>query len=194
MSMSRHIARRWSSRPRRLASELAGMATSEARLPIWSAVLGRRAQGSDFDAAYWGRNLREPVRFADAVNGLLDADISIFVELGPHPVLLHAIEQTAHARGERATTISCARREDDESAAFLSALGQLWTAGYPLAWDRVLPKPGRFVSLPLYPWQREKHWAPTANLVSASAARAEPEAPRDEEALSWLYTQAVEGQ
>jgi phthiocerol/phenolphthiocerol synthesis type-I polyketide synthase B len=171
-----------------LASELAGMATNDARLPIWSAVLGGRAQGSDFDAVYWSRNLREPVRFADAVNGLFDADISIFVELGPHPVLLHAIEQTALARGAPATTICCARREDGESAAFLSALGQLWTAGYPLAWDRVLPKPGRFVPLPLYPWQRERHWAPTANRVSASV-RTAPEAPRDEEALSWLYAQ-----
>jgi len=172
-----------------LASELAGMSTSDARLPIWSAVRGGRAQGSDFDAAYWGRNLREPVRFADAVNGLLDADISIFVELGPHPVLLHAIEQTAHARGVQATTISCARREKNDCAALLSAFGQLWTAGYPLAWDRVLPKPGRFVSLPLYPWQREKHWAPTANIVSGSVARLAPEVPRDEEALSWIYTQ-----
>jgi phthiocerol/phenolphthiocerol synthesis type-I polyketide synthase B len=172
-----------------LASELAGMATSDAWLPIWSAVLGGRAQGSDFDAVYWSRNLRGPVRFADAVNGLLDADILIFVELGPHPVLLHAIEQTALARGRRATTISCARREGGESSAFLSALGQLWTAGYPLAWDRVLPKPGRFVPLPLYPWQRERHWAPTANRGSASVVRTAPEAPRDEDALNWLYTQ-----
>ncbi len=172
-----------------LAAELAGMATSDAQVPIWSAVRGGRAQGSDFDAVYWGRNLREPVRFAGAVNELLDADISIFVELGPHPVLLHAIEETAQMRGGEATTISCSRREENESASFLTALGQLWTAGYPLAWDRVLPKPGRFVSLPLYPWQREKHWAPTANIVSGSVARLAPEVPRDEEALSWIYTQ-----
>ena len=91
-----------------LESELAGMATSEARLPIWSAVLGGRARGSEFGASYWGRNLREPVRFADAVNEMLDADVSIFVELGPHPVLLHAIEQTAQARGAQVTTIPCA--------------------------------------------------------------------------------------
>src|SRR5271170_706089 len=47
-------------------------------------------------------------------------------------------------------------REEGESAALLSALGRLWTAGYPPAPDRVLPKPGRFVPLPLYPWRREK--------------------------------------
>jgi phthiocerol/phenolphthiocerol synthesis type-I polyketide synthase B len=173
-----------------LASELAGMAADDACVPIWSTVLGERAHGGDFGAAYWGRNLREPVRFADAVDGMLKADISIFVELGPHPVLLHAIEQTARARGERATTIACGRREAGESSAFLSALGRLWAAGHPLAWDRVLPSPGRFVSLPLYPWQREKHWAVNANRISAGSARQAPESPRDEEALSWLYAQA----
>jgi phthiocerol/phenolphthiocerol synthesis type-I polyketide synthase B len=173
-----------------LASELAGMAADDACVPIWSTVLGERAHGGDFGAAYWGRNLREPVRFADAVDGMLKAGISIFVELGPHPVLLHAIEQTARARGERATTIACGRREAGESSAFLSALGRLWAAGHPLAWDRVLPSPGRFVSLPLYPWQRERHWAATANRVSAASSRHAPEPPRHEEALSWLYTQA----
>jgi acyl transferase domain-containing protein len=172
-----------------LASELAGMSTSDDRLPIWSTVLGRRARGDELGAAYWGRNLREPVLFADALNGVLDADISIFVELGPHPILLHAVEQTAHARGAQATTVACGRREEGESAAFLSALGRLWTAGYPIAWDRVLPGAGRLVSLPLYPWQREKHWASIANRLSASSARNAPPAPRDEEALSWLYTQ-----
>ena len=168
----------------RLVSELAGMPASDSRVPIWSTVLGRRARGNDFSAAYWGRNLREPVLFADALDGLLDADISVFVELGPHPVLLHAIEQAAHARGVRATTVACCRREEGEGAAFLSALGQLWTAGYPLAWDRILPEAGRLVPLPLYPWQRERHWASIADRVSASSV---PVIARDEEALSWVY-------
>ena len=167
-----------------LASELAGMSTSYDRLP--NLVDGSRQTRARrrVGAAYWGRNLREPVLFADALNGVLDADISIFVELGPHPILLHAVEQTAHARGAQATTVACGRREEGESAAFLSALGRLWTAGYPIAWDRVLPGAGRLVSLPLYPWQREKHWASIANRLSASSARNAPPAPRDEEALS----------
>lgn len=170
-----------------LAAELTGMDTLDGRLPIWSTVLGRRAQGSEFGAAYWGRNLREPVLFSEVVNELLDADISLFVELGPHPILLHAIEQNALARGVQVTTAACGRHSEGESAAFLSALGQLWTAGCQLAWDRILAKPGGFVSLPLYPWQRERHWAPAANRVSGPAAYTVPEAPRDEEALSWLY-------
>ena len=61
--------------------------------------------------------------FADALNGVLDAGISIFVELGPHPILLHAVEQTAHARGAQATTVGCGRREEGESAALLSPWG-----------------------------------------------------------------------
>ena len=173
----------------RLVAELVGMPTNVERVPIWSTVLGRQARGDDFNAAYWGRNLREPVLFADSLNGLLDAGMTIFVELGPHPVLLHAVEQTAQARGAQATTVACCRREEGERAAFLSALGQLWVAGYPLAWDRILPANSPFVPLPLYPWQRERHWAAIANRVSASSARKAAHAPRDEEALSWLYAQ-----
>ncbi len=171
-----------------LASALAGMPTSGERVPIWSTVLGRRASGDEFTAAYWGRNLREPVLFSDAINGLLDADISVFVELGAHPVLLHAIEQTARARGSQARMIACGRREERDSAAILSALGTLWAAGYPIAWNRVLPGKGRLASLPLYPWQREGHWAAIADRGSAAPARNASAAPRDEEAQGWLYS------
>jgi phthiocerol/phenolphthiocerol synthesis type-I polyketide synthase B len=172
-----------------LAGELAGMDAVDGSLPIWSTVLGRQAKGSEFGASYWGRNLREPVLFYQAVDGLLDAGISLFVELGPHPILLHAIEQTAGAKGASVTTVACGRNSEGESAAFLSALGQLWSAGCHLSWDRVLPKSGRFVPLPLYPWQREKHWAPIANRISASEASITPKRQPDQESLNWLYTQ-----
>ena len=154
-----------------LATELAGMSTSDACVPIWSTVLGRRAPGSEFDAAYWGRNLREPVLFADALGSVVDAGISVFIELGPHPILLHAVEQTARASGAQATTVACARREEGENAALLAALGRLWVAGYPVAWDRIHPGAGQLVSLPHYPWQRERHWASIAKLVPTAAAR-----------------------
>jgi phthiocerol/phenolphthiocerol synthesis type-I polyketide synthase B len=172
-----------------LVGELAGLSPVDGDVPIWSTVLGRRAEGSEFGTAYWGRNLREPVLFAEAVNELLDTGISLFVELGPHPVLLHAIEQTAGTRGVPATTVACGRNSEGEGAAFLSALGQLWSGGCQLAWGRILTNPGRFASLPLYPWQRERHWAPTANRVSASLVHAATQSSPDHEALSWIYAQ-----
>ena len=85
-----------------LAAELAGLATAAARIPIYSTVLARRAEGREFDAAYWARNLRQPVLFdARRARAARQTASTVFVELGPHPVLLPSVEQTAQsaARG-----------------------------------------------------------------------------------------------
>ena len=172
---------------RELAADLVGLMPSEARIPIWSTMLGRRAEGREFDAAYWGCNLSRTVRFTDAVSQLLEEGVSIFVELGPHPVLLHAVTQTAQALGHEAITVACGRREEKEQAAALVALGQLWAAGYPVEWDRVMPDRGPIVSLPLYPWQRSRHWPEGAEIASSSPqARAVSPRP-DAESRGWLF-------
>ena len=173
---------------RELSADLAGLAPGQAHIPIWSTVLGCRAEGHEFDAAYWGRNLRETVRFTDAVGGLLEAGISHFVELGPHPILLHSVEQTAQSLGCEATAVACGRRDEGEQAALLTALGQLWVAGYPVAWDRVMPGRGCPVELPLYPWQRERHWFEGLEAVSPAARVSRAANPRlDDESRNWLY-------
>lgn len=171
-----------------LVADLAGLAPSDADMPIWSTVAGRRIEGHEFDAAYWGRNLRQPVRFADAARGLLEAGVTHFVELGPHPILLHAVAQTAQSFGYEATTAACGRREEGEQASILTAIGQLWATGYPVDWDRATPGRGRFVSLPLYPWRRERYWVEGLDQTSSLAGRARTSAPRiDDESRNWLY-------
>ena len=98
-----------------LSADLVGLAPGEARVPIWSTVLGRRAEGHEFDAAYWGRNLRQTVRFTDAVSQLLEDGVSIFVELGPHPILLQSVQQTAQSLGHEAITVACGRARGGRS-------------------------------------------------------------------------------
>ena len=170
-----------------LSADLAGLTPGEARIPIWSTTLGRRAEGCEFDAAYWGRNLRETVRFTDAVCQLFEDGVSIFVELGPHPILLQAVQQTAQSLGHEATTVACGLREEGDQAVALTALGQLWAAGYRVEWQCVMPERGNTVSLPLYPWRRERYWAEVAEINSAApGARAATLRP-DDKSRGWLY-------
>jgi acyl transferase domain-containing protein/acyl carrier protein len=169
-----------------LVAELDKFATGEARIPIWSTVLGRRTEGHEFDAAYWGRNLRQTVRFTDAVSRLLEHDVSIFVELGPHPILLQSVQQTAQSLGREITTVACGLREESDQTAALTALGQLWIAGYPVEWERVMPERGHIVQLPLYPWQRERYWVEAAEIGSTAVAREKSIRP-DDESLGWLH-------
>jgi acyl transferase domain-containing protein/acyl carrier protein len=170
---------------RELARELADLSPGEATTPIVSAVMGARAQGSDFDASYWARNLRQPVLFARAVEALLDDDHTIVLELGPHPVLVPSVEQTARAADRAVTALACGRRDAPEQASVLGAVAAAWAAGYPVEWRRLMPGGGRAVELPLYPWQRERHWIAAADPVRPSSA---PRAKRpDDESLAWLH-------
>lgn len=165
-----------------LATALSGLTPACAGVPIYSTALGRRAEGQAFDASYWARNLREPVLFSTAVGQLAEAGVTVFLELGPHPILLPSVQQTAPT----ATAIACGRREESEQAAFLTLLGSLWTAGVPIDWRRVMPEGGSVVQLPLYPWQRERHWVDAAEMRAAGAASPASLRP-DEESRGWLY-------
>jgi myxalamid-type polyketide synthase MxaE and MxaD len=169
-----------------LAKELADLEPASGRIPIYSTVLGRRAVGTELDGTYWGKNLRQTVLFGRTVAELLEDGANTFVELGPHPVLLPSIQQQAKAAGREVVTAVCGRREEPEQASILGALGALWSAGCPVDFAKVMPEGGRNVPLPLYPWQRERHWVPAADLVRAGA-RSAPEARPDEESLGWLH-------
>ncbi|MFF4948616.1 acyltransferase domain-containing protein [Streptomyces chattanoogensis] len=122
------------------------------RLPFYSTVLGRVAEGPELDAGYWARNLRAPVLFAAATAQLLDDGFIRFVEISPHAVLSPAIEETAATRD--VLVVPVLRKQQPEWPALLAALGRLCDAGVPVDHAALNPA-GRAAPLPLpYPWQR----------------------------------------
>ncbi len=127
-------------------------------IPIYSTVLGTRLQGLECDARYWGMNLRQPVRFSEMVQKLLEDKHDLFIEMSPHPILLAAIGQGLEHSGREARTIPSMIREQNEQVTMLGSLGELYTWGYPLDWMKLYPGGGTCVSLPVYPWQRESFW------------------------------------
>ena len=78
-----------------MAEAVSGLTAQAASVPVYSTVTGAQATEEDFDADYWGRNIRQTVRFAAAVRAMLDAGINTFVELSPHPVLSSMVLQCA---------------------------------------------------------------------------------------------------
>ena len=78
-----------------MAEAVSGLTAQAASVPVYSTVTGALATEEDFDAVYWGRNIRQTVRFAAAVHAMLDAGINTFVELSPHPVLSSMVLQCA---------------------------------------------------------------------------------------------------
>lgn len=123
-------------------------------VPIVSTVTGRPAVAADYGPDYWVRNMVSPVRFSDAIASLHAAGHDTFVETGPHPVLAAAMRETV---GESAVVVGVQQRSRDAVVSFASAIGHLFAVGHDPDWRRLFAG-GRVVSLPAYPWQRQRYW------------------------------------
>ncbi|MEU1755647.1 type I polyketide synthase [Micromonospora matsumotoense] len=153
-----------------LLASLGDIAPRAGRTPLHSTVDDAPCDGSGWDAAYWVRNLREPVRFGDAVAHLAGRGGTVFVEISPHPILLPAIREALALAGSDGVAVGCLRRDEPERASLLDTVGALHRAGCPVDWHRVSGgPPPRYVRLPSYPWQRQRYW-----LVPPAAGRPVP--------------------
>jgi acyl transferase domain-containing protein/NADPH:quinone reductase-like Zn-dependent oxidoreductase/NAD(P)-dependent dehydrogenase (short-subunit alcohol dehydrogenase family)/acyl carrier protein len=128
------------------------------RIPMYSTVTGDCIEGMDLDSGYWWRNVREPVRFAQGVRSLLLGGFKHFVEIGPHPVLGHSVKETAAEENTTVSLFPSLNRQSPELKSMLVSLGQLYASGFTPNWQALIPPHGRLVSLPNYPWQRERYW------------------------------------
>jgi myxalamid-type polyketide synthase MxaB len=133
-----------------------------AAIPVCSTVTGEFAEGLLFDARYWSRNLREPVRFSAAIERLCENGYQTFIEISPHPVLTTSIQKALNSFGAEGTVVPSLRRENDECSCMLRGLGELYTMGCPVDFRSLYPSGGDVVELPLYTWQHERYWFETS--------------------------------
>ncbi|MCX2731059.1 SDR family NAD(P)-dependent oxidoreductase [Saccharopolyspora sp. NFXS83] len=138
----------------RLREVLAPIVPRSGEVLFYSTVTGGQLDTAVLDAEYWYRNLREQVRFAPGVAGLVDAGNGCFVELGPHPVLAAEVDQVLAGGGVATGSI---RRDDGGLRRLLTSVGQLWARGGDVDWTAALAG-GAPVDLPTYPFQRQRYW------------------------------------
>ncbi|MFJ4689655.1 SDR family NAD(P)-dependent oxidoreductase, partial [Streptomyces sp. NPDC088789] len=137
-----------------LREQLAGVVDLDGEGPVlWSTVTGREARPGELGPGYWFENLRQPVRFADVVQRVQESGPQVFVEVGPHPVLSLALEQTL-TDGRVLHTL---RRDQQDMTQLLRSLGAAWAAGLPVTWPRLLPA-ATPMTLPTYAFQRRRYW------------------------------------
>ena len=151
-----------------LVDALAGVTPSEAEVPFYSTVTGERVDGTELNADYWYRNLRETVRFSAAVEALVNDEHSCFVELSAHPNLVDAVEAVAQARSADVTTLWSLRR-DGGAVEFTRSLAKAFVHGAPVGWGTAFPAGGR-VDLPTYAFQHRRLWVEPAGAATASVA------------------------
>jgi len=140
-----------------LLEALEGISPGSSSVPLYSTVTGKIADGPALDAAYWVRNLRQPVLLSSTVERLLEDGHDVFLEVSPHPLLLGSIEQCLRHHGREGATLP-SLRENEGRAAPLGSFGAFYTLGYPVDWDRLYRSRSRCVRLPSYRWQGERFW------------------------------------
>ena len=142
---------------------LARLQPRAARVPFHSTVSGTPLPGNRLDAEYWWSNIRQPVLFEQTILGLVDAGTQLFIEIGPHPVLRGYINECLRTRAVEGRVIATVMRDDDPPQRIAEAASQAMLAGGSVDWQVFFPRPGRFVELPNYAWQRERHWHPVTS-------------------------------
>ena len=170
-----------------MTEAVSGLTAQAASVPVYSTVTGAYGTEKDFDADYWGRNIRQPVHFASAVRAMLDAGIDTFIELSPQPVLSSMVLQCAATLTRSVQLLPSLRQGQPEQFQMLKSLANLFAAGAEIDWQGVYPQGGRVVPLPLYPWQRKRFWLDLGAPLKPGTQFVQAEVP-----ANWFYDVAWE--
>ena len=154
-----------------LGTALEGLAPTPGTVRFVSTVTGATTRGTALDAAYWARNVADPVRFSAAIDVLAEDGFDVFLEIGPHPVLGGAITETMAVTEREAVVAASLRRGRPDDESLLLGLAQLHVAGVVVDWKAVFPGRRRTADLPAYPWQRQRHWHDIASREQPTATR-----------------------
>ncbi len=135
-----------------LRERLKDVTPAETRTGMLSTVHTTPVRGPELDAAYWAENLRRVVRFAPAVREAARQTGTVFVEVGPHPLLITAVEETLADADLDGAAVGTLRRDSDGRTDLLRATGRIFAAGGAVDWTAWYAADHRVVPLPAYPW------------------------------------------
>ena len=138
---------------------------SEPLIAIVSNVTGKMASpGLMTSPEYWRRHIRNPVRFADSIRALRETGRSVFLEIGPHPVL-GGMARMSVPEAEVVWAASLDREEGNWES-LLDSASTLYVHGVELEWAGLhAASRGKRVALPTYPFQRGRYWLERRNAV-----------------------------
>ncbi|WBO62926.1 type I polyketide synthase [Streptomyces camelliae] len=149
-----------------IRSALAPVVPRSPEIPVFSTLTGDWAEPTAFDADYWYRNLRHPVRFGPATQALAASGHTVFIEVSAHPVLVMGIQETLDAADLPSTAFGTLRRDQGGLRQFTEAVGHAHLAGLPVHWGRLAADGARTVELPTYPFQEERLWLDAESALS----------------------------
>ncbi|SIQ88396.1 Acyl transferase domain-containing protein [Acidiphilium rubrum] len=143
-----------------LLEALGTIAASSTTTGFISTVTGEVMAGDRLDAEYWWHNVREPVRFRDAITAAARQGGTLFIEIGPRPILGNNITDTLRDIGADGTVLASLVEEKNGALPgdpLTAILARALVAGARFDAERVFGAPtAHRVALPSYAWQRRQ--------------------------------------
>ncbi|KSU77572.1 Acyl transferase domain-containing protein [Pseudarthrobacter enclensis] len=176
---------------------LDAVAPSERTVTSWPVAGGSVPQYSTVTAArldperepgYWWRNVREPVRFLDALTAALaETGSRCVVEIAPHPVLQRDIEAVAAQAlpAEPVVVLAAARRQTPLRDTLGALSAGLFRHGLDLDLRALAPPADLWAEPVPYAWQRRRFWreaSGSAGLAASGTRHATPQVDHTETA------------
>jgi acyl transferase domain-containing protein/acyl carrier protein len=178
-----------------LEAEVRKVKLSEPRLPFISNVTGTwisRAEATE--PAYWARHATHPARFSDALHHMWQFHNCILLEAGPGRTLgVLALQHSDRNKAGNPVTISSLRHhyENQSDVGYLwQSVGKLWLSGVEINWKNLhADGQWRRVSLPTYPFERQKYWMETVPVpdVVRQTSQTEFSVQKDPDISRWFY-------
>jgi myxalamid-type polyketide synthase MxaB len=139
-------------------------------LGLISNVTGKMARDEVADPSYWVRHVRQTVHFATGMDTLSHEGCDVFLEVGPHPILLGLGRQTV--LDTNASWLPSLRYKRGDWQQMLESLSALYLRGAEIDWvgfERGYPR--RKVELPTYPFERQRFPTPKTRESSRNGSR-----------------------
>jgi acyl transferase domain-containing protein/acyl carrier protein len=170
------------------------------RIRFISNLTGMAASGEVATAEYWVRHIRATVRFADGIVRARSENIGVLLEIGPKPILTALGRQCISDASIR--WLASLQQGADDSRQMRESLGELYCLGATLDWSGVYQRQGglRRISIPTYPFQKNRFWTECRRERQEGASGAGREAgayvtrweaildaaPSEDKGLAWI--------
>ncbi|CAF4015291.1 unnamed protein product, partial [Adineta steineri] len=150
---------------------------------LYSSVTGNKLSDQiPVDAHYWWSNVRQCVRFHDAMVSIQQHDApTVFLELSPHPVLATSIRECYESANSQPLILPTLKRKENEQITLLTSLAQLTTS--PYVWEQyfhtrdimpMIDNEQLFDDFPLYAFDLSSCWYESKDSVITRLANRIP--------------------
>ncbi len=141
-----------------LLESLRGLLSRRPTARLVSTVTGEAVEDDALDAGYWWRNIRNPVRFAEATEFLTAEGYCIFLEIGPTAILQSYLTDALRAAKVDGRVLATLSRKPFEGDPFPAIAANCHVAGYDFTQSSCFDGMADPRGLPLYPWDRQSFW------------------------------------